>query len=195
LVDVNGTTALVPLEPSPAPIATRSAPVTVSFQSTPDGQFLGFMNDTSWEPLNGTSTLLAVHQNPAGFAPDGVGFGAGDQLLVTADSIQVVDLRVVRVLVRIYLSRCLTRAPKDNLDDGDHPFHLHGHRPWMYVHDRSWPLFRILIRILTSCRNQNGLRRRTLCWPRTERDVTSPPGYDPHTSLQLGGFALCDGQS
>ncbi|KAH9991861.1 multicopper oxidase 2A [Russula vinacea] len=113
LVDVNGTTALVPLEPSPAPNATRAAPVTVSFQSTPDGQFLGFMNDTSWEPLNGTSTLLAVHQNPTGFAPDGVGLGTGDQLLVTADSIQVVDLRV------------------DNLDDGDHPFHLHGHRPWI----------------------------------------------------------------
>ena len=111
MVDVNGTTALVPLEPSPAPNATRAAPVTVSFQSTPDGQFLGFMNETSWEPLNGTSTLLAVHQNPTGFAPDGVGLGTGDQLLVTADSIQVVDLRVVRVLVHICLSRCLTCAP------------------------------------------------------------------------------------
>ena len=27
------------------------------------------------------------------------------------------------------------RALKDNLDDGDHPFHLHGHRPWMYAHE------------------------------------------------------------
>jgi hypothetical protein len=70
------------------------------------------MNDTSWEPLNGTSTLLAVHQNPTGFAPDGVGLGAGDQLLVTADSIQVVDLRVVRVLVRIYLFRYLTASER-----------------------------------------------------------------------------------
>ena len=68
------------------------------------------MNDTSREPLNGTSTLLAVHQNPTEFAPDGVGLGAGDQLLVTADSIHMVDLRVVRVLVRICLSRCLTCA-------------------------------------------------------------------------------------
>jgi len=113
LIDVNGTSALTPLEPSPAPNATRAASVTVSFQSTADGQFLGFMNTTSYEPLSGISTLLAVHQNPTGFVPDGVGIGTGDQLLVTADSIQVLDLRV------------------DNLDDGDHPFHLHGHRPWI----------------------------------------------------------------
>ena len=69
------------------------------------------MNDTSCEPLNGTSTLLAVHQNPTEFAPDGVGLGAGDQLLVMADLIHMVDLRVVRVLVRICLSPCLTCAP------------------------------------------------------------------------------------
>jgi iron transport multicopper oxidase len=68
------------------------------------------MNTTSWLPLNGTSTLLAVHQNPTGFAPDGAGLGAGDQLLVTEDSIQVLDLRVVRVLIRIYVSGSLTRA-------------------------------------------------------------------------------------
>jgi hypothetical protein len=76
------------------------------------------MNVTSCEPLNGTSTLSAVHQYPTGFAPDGVGFSARDPLLVTADSIQVNDLRVVRVLVRICLSRSLTHAKKDNLDDG-----------------------------------------------------------------------------
>ena len=38
----------------------------------------------------------------------------------------------VLVLVRTF-PFSLTCAQKDNLDDGDHPFHLHGHRPWMYV--------------------------------------------------------------
>jgi hypothetical protein len=92
------------------------------------------MNTSSYEPLSGISTLLEVHQNPTGFVPDGVGIGAGDQLLVTTDSIQVLDLQVVgvRLLVHVTLFS-LTRAQKDNLDDGDHPFHLHGHRPWMYV--------------------------------------------------------------
>ncbi len=95
------------------------------------------MNTTSFEPLNGISTLLAVHQNPTGFVSEDVGIGTGDQLLVTADSIQVLDLRVVCVFgactgqhVPILSDLC----PKDNLDDGDHPFHLHGHRPWMYVY-------------------------------------------------------------
>ncbi|KAH9960009.1 multicopper oxidase 2A [Russula dissimulans] len=113
LPGANGTTDLVPLLPSLPPNATRSVSMTVSFQSTSDGQFLGFINSTSWEPLSGQSTLLAVRNNPAGYAPIGAGLGAGDQLLFTEDSIQVVDLRV------------------DNLDDGDHPFHLHGHRPWI----------------------------------------------------------------
>ena len=118
MIDVNGTSALTPLEPSPAPNATRVASVTVSFQSTADGQFLGFMNTTSFEPLNGMSTLLAVHQNPTRFVPDGVGIGSGDQLLVTADSIQVLDLRVVCVFVLVRMSTySLTRAQKDNLDD------------------------------------------------------------------------------
>lgn len=57
------------------------------------------MNTSSWEPLSGTSTLLAVHQDPTGYAPaDGAGLSQGGQLLVTEDSIQVIDLRVVRAL-------------------------------------------------------------------------------------------------
>ncbi|KAI0294020.1 Cupredoxin [Multifurca ochricompacta] len=111
--DVVGTTALTPLIPSPGPNATRAVSVSFSFQSTADGQFLGFMNGTSWSPLSGTSTLLALHKDPTGYAPNGVSIGAVDQLLVTEDSIQVIDVRV------------------DNLDDGEHPFHLHGHRPWI----------------------------------------------------------------
>jgi len=71
--------------------------MSFSFQNTPDGRFIGFMNGTSWEPLSGTSTLLAVHQDPTGFVPAGVGIGTGDQLLVTEDSIQVLDVRVVRM--------------------------------------------------------------------------------------------------
>jgi hypothetical protein len=140
LTNVDGTTTLVPLNASPAPNATTAVSVTVSFQSTPDGQFLAFMNDTSWEPLNGTTTLLKVQQNPTGYAPAGAGIGAGDQLLVTEDSIQVLDLIIVRVFLSSFVvgscpSLLHAHARKNNLDDGDHPFHLHGHRPWMYVHN------------------------------------------------------------
>ena len=77
----------------------------ISFQSTADGQFLGLMITMSREPLNGTSTLLAVHQNPTGFVPKGEGIGTRDQLLVTVDSIQVFDLRVVHMCLSV--SACL----------------------------------------------------------------------------------------
>jgi iron transport multicopper oxidase len=114
---------------------TRAASVTVSFQSTADGRFLGFMNTMSWEPLSGTTTLLSVQKDPTGYAPVGLAVGAGDQLLWTEDSIQVLDLIVVRMLLlAVPVPLSYARAPKDNLDDGDHPFHLHGHRPWVYVH-------------------------------------------------------------
>ncbi|KAI0285717.1 multicopper oxidase-domain-containing protein, partial [Russula brevipes] len=102
LNDANGTTTLAPLLPSSAPNATRAVSVSVAFQSTADGRFLGFMNNTSWEPLSGTSTLLAVHEDPTRYAPAGVGIGNVDQLLVTEVSIQVMDLRVVRVFSRAH---------------------------------------------------------------------------------------------
>jgi len=54
-----------------------------------------------------------VRKSPQGYAPQGSSIASGGQLLVTEDSIQVVDLQI------------------NNLDDGDHPFHLHGHRPWI----------------------------------------------------------------
>ena len=96
LTDVDGTTVLTPVDASAPPNATTAVQISFAFQSTADGQFLGFINSTSWEPLSGTTTLLAVHNNPKGYAPAGAGIGTGDQLLVTEDSIQVLDLRVVR---------------------------------------------------------------------------------------------------
>ena len=71
------------------------------------------MNTTSYEPLSGISTLLEVHQNPTGFVPDSAGIGAGNQLLVTADSIQVLDLQVVSVLLLVHVTLfSLTRAQR-----------------------------------------------------------------------------------
>jgi hypothetical protein len=99
MTDVDGTTTLVPLVPSSAPNATRTVSVTVSFQSTADGRFLGFMNTTSWEPLSGTTTLLSVQKNATGYAPVGESISAGDQLFWTEDSIQVLDFIVVRMLL------------------------------------------------------------------------------------------------
>jgi hypothetical protein len=55
----------------------------------------------------------------------GLSIATGDQPMITEDLIQVINPQIVRSLHRY--------SCQDNLDDGDHLFHLHGHRPWMYV--------------------------------------------------------------
>lgn len=69
------------------------------------------MNGTSWSALQGTNTLLQVTDAylNASLAP----YSDASQLLVTNDKIEVFDLVV------------------NNLDDGSHPFHLHGHTFWI----------------------------------------------------------------
>ena len=82
------------------------------------------MNTTSWEPLNGTTTLLSVQQNPTGYAPAGAGLGAGEQLIFTEDSIQVVDLRVVRVLLHTTQALPSYACPKGQLGRWGSPLPL-----------------------------------------------------------------------
>ncbi|KAI0672283.1 multicopper oxidase-domain-containing protein [Trametes maxima] len=107
---------LVPVGGGPAPDATFSVYFTISMQypGGPDylSKFLSFINSTSWEPLQGTSSLFAHLGNTS--AADGTSATFGDsQLVTTVDERHVVEFVI------------------DNLDDGDHPFHLHGHKFWI----------------------------------------------------------------
>ncbi|GJE98917.1 hypothetical protein PsYK624_151540 [Phanerochaete sordida] len=81
--------------------------------------------------------------------------------MVTEDSVQVVDLLI------------------SNLDNGDHPFHLHGHRPWImgtgtgrYIgqaSERNEP---------TSVRRPPFLPLPTLADPRCRRNTFLVPEYN-----------------
>jgi hypothetical protein len=115
LTNITGTTTLTPLVPSAAPNATRAVSVSFLFQPIANGANLAFMNNTSYQPLKGTTTLLQVQHNPSGYAPLGGGVGAGGQLLLTEDSIQVVDLIVVRVLLPVVLAPLSYARPKEQL--------------------------------------------------------------------------------
>ncbi|KAJ8482097.1 hypothetical protein ONZ51_g5584 [Trametes cubensis] len=103
---------LVPVGGGPAPDATFSVYFTISMQYAggPNylSQFLSFINSTSWEPLQGTSTLFSLRANES--IADGSATLADSQLITTVDEPHVVEFII------------------DNLDDGDHPFHLHGHK-------------------------------------------------------------------
>ena len=64
----------------------------------------------SWEPLQGTSSLFSHLGNGTS---DGSATLADSQLITTVDEQHVVQMVI------------------DNLDDGDHPFHLHGQKFWI----------------------------------------------------------------
>ncbi|KAI0092238.1 multicopper oxidase 2A [Irpex rosettiformis] len=110
------TASLVPAVVSRPPNPTRPYYVNFDFEDNANGVNLAYINGTSWTPLSGNTTLLKVRNaflTSTTYAPVGGSVQPGDQFLLTEDSIQVVDLII------------------DNLDNGDHPFHLHGHTPWI----------------------------------------------------------------
>ncbi|THH26893.1 hypothetical protein EUX98_g7295 [Antrodiella citrinella] len=110
------TSLLVPAVKDIPPTQTRQYIITATLQNTNENHFLAFLNKISWEPLTDTSTYMHVRNaglDNSTYAPTGSSLQPGDQLMITEDSIQVVDLII------------------NNLDDGDHPFHLHGHRPYV----------------------------------------------------------------
>ncbi|KAF9579666.1 hypothetical protein BGW38_003980 [Lunasporangiospora selenospora] len=110
----------------------------------------GYVNKTSWEPLRGDATLFQAHQ--------GVSTFDNSQLMVTFNRSMTVELVII------------------NYDEGDHPFHLHGHTFYVlaigsggYMFDLSPPL-----------QTKNPLRRDTVTIPAfghaVIRFVTDNPG-------------------
>ena len=65
----------------------------------------------SWLPVDGRASLFNV-QEDALYTPQGAST-RGDEFYITEDGVYVVDLQV------------------SSLDDGDHPFHIHGYTPWI----------------------------------------------------------------
>ncbi|EKM52892.1 uncharacterized protein PHACADRAFT_261563 [Phanerochaete carnosa HHB-10118-sp] len=100
--------------------STKSYAVYFSVAESTDGGTITFMNGTSWQPLSNSSTLLHIvdaAQKGQSFAPEGSSVELGNQFMITEDSIETVDLLLV------------------NQDPGPHPFHLHGHTPFVMGFD------------------------------------------------------------
>ncbi|EJT99732.1 multicopper oxidase 2A [Dacryopinax primogenitus] len=105
--------SLVPAVRQTIPEPDFQYPLEISFSVYEDTNYYGYMNSTSWVPLEGESTLTLLSTSRFISAlVNGPSIPQG-QLIVTTTSVQTVDLLIT------------------NLDDGDHPFHLHGHRPWL----------------------------------------------------------------
>lgn len=116
--DLNST-LLTPSEEISAPPADVLYHFTVSFQIGAYALDRGFFNETTWKPATIPTINQAVHgmRNASTahlFAADGVSSGFSDsQLVVSVPKGRIVDLLI------------------QNLDDGAHPFHLHGHEFWV----------------------------------------------------------------
>ncbi|EKM52861.1 uncharacterized protein PHACADRAFT_100787 [Phanerochaete carnosa HHB-10118-sp] len=107
---------LAPAIATTLPDSTKFYNVNFTVGPRTGGGTIATMNGTSWEPLSGTSTLLQILEaakKGQTFAPEGPSLELGNQLIITENSIQVVDLLLV------------------NVGFGIHPFHLHGHMPYI----------------------------------------------------------------
>lgn len=116
--DLNST-LLAPSTVKPAPRPDVLYSFVTNFQIGSYALDRGFFNSTTWMPanpptLNQALTGLQNASTAIAFSTSGVSTGfSSNQLVVSIPSVQVVDLLVT------------------NLDDGAHPFHLHGHSFWI----------------------------------------------------------------
>ncbi|KAJ7027157.1 multi-copper oxidase [Mycena alexandri] len=88
-------------------------PFTFSVQRTHDHYWRSFINGTSWELLPPAQAALVSDMARLGEGKLGVAVWPGDQLIAGLEYGRIVDFVIT------------------NLDDGDHPFHLHGYSPWL----------------------------------------------------------------
>ncbi|KAF7360862.1 Multicopper oxidase [Mycena sanguinolenta] len=94
----------------------HTIPFIFSIQRTHDLNWRSFINGTSWEiPPREEAALVrdtaGIYSSAGG--TEGVTVFPGDQLIATTKFNQTVDFVIT------------------NLDDGDHPFHIHGYAPWL----------------------------------------------------------------
>ncbi|KAI9745890.1 MAG: hypothetical protein M1818_000571 [Claussenomyces sp. TS43310] len=119
--DLNST-QLIPTEVEAAPTADVVYALEISFQIGADELDVARINSTSWQQptiptlnqalagLHSSNSTAASAFNVAGLSN---AYDQSTQLVLSVPTTQVVDLIIT------------------NLDDGAHPFHLHGHKFWI----------------------------------------------------------------
>ncbi|KAI4519582.1 hypothetical protein K525DRAFT_271617 [Schizophyllum commune Loenen D] len=117
-LDLSYLPALDPLTLTPSPPLDAPPSVDIlihtkfSIQRIYTHEWRSFFDYMSWEALpEGQASIVAGVANDA--QEEGLWELPGDQLVARIDDAKVVDIAI------------------DNLDDGDHPFHIHGYKPWI----------------------------------------------------------------
>jgi FtsP/CotA-like multicopper oxidase with cupredoxin domain len=109
--------SLIPYDPLPAPQVDITYPIEISFQIGDFALDKAYINSTTWVPptiptLN--QAVAGLQVNNANFTTSGVSTAFDSSQLV----IDVPTYKVIDILI-------------NSLDEGAHPFHLHGHQFWI----------------------------------------------------------------
>lgn len=124
-LDPDGT-KLVPVYGADAP-AQREEQYTVQFnmQYTADNGHYMFFNDSSWEPEPGVADIFRIRSDSSFASKVGPQDGAGDQINIVTPGPGLTK-RADNSSGEGYVDLIV-----NSLDDGSHPFHMHGHRFWV----------------------------------------------------------------
>jgi len=136
---------LIPLNPPPLLEPDLFVRFDLSFQPRGNSIDLGIVNGTSWVPLTGTNTLEIASKPNGNFSVQGVDttdFDTKTQFVYSIPEIHTVEYMVL-TSTGAEISFLL-----NNLDEGTHPFHFHGHRFWIMaegdgVYNESIPLAQV----------------------------------------------------
>lgn len=117
---------LVPLVPETAPPPDAAYVIEVSFQIGAYALDRAYINSTTWSPstvptLNQAVTGLQQPNTSASFSATGLStaFDSASQFIISIPTTSTIDLLI------------------NNLDEGAHPFHLHGHQFWIMASGAS----------------------------------------------------------
>jgi hypothetical protein len=141
-------TILVPSDAQHAPQPDKIYSVEVSFQIGAYALDKAYINSTTWRPstiptLNQAVAGLQASNTSAAFSAPGLSsaFDTSSQFVISVPEYQVIDLLI------------------NNLDEGAHPFHLHGHQFWIMASGSKgnfdWTTYRNLS-------TENPMRRDTM---------------------------------
>lgn len=116
-------TELVPLVAEDAPSPDQAFRIDVSFQIHDYAIDLAYINSTTWVPLTVPTlnqAITGLHANNATFNNLGLSTAfPSSQFIITVPELQVIDLLI------------------NSLDEGAHPFHLHGYQFWIMADGSS----------------------------------------------------------
>ena len=111
---------LIPYYPLAAPLVDTTYRLDISFQIGDYAEDLAYVNSTTWVPQAQDPTLnqavLALHANATNSSFTAAGLTSvygSSQFVLSVPTVTTIDILL------------------NNLDEGAHPFHLHGHQFWI----------------------------------------------------------------